>query len=199
MGPAVGLRSSPPVPPRWFKPIADSAEAIITMIEVTTSIDVHRPVLEVFGYVSNVFNMPKWNPHISEVMVDAPGPLMAGSRFRVLGGGGSQSVDVTFEVTHFSPNRRLAATARAEAKVVSGITVEEEGWVAFRTTRDFVDLGGSTRVELYYVVDRHPFGGLTGWSDRILKRRTQRDLDRQERNLKRCIESSAATAGALPA
>ena len=45
-----------------------------------------------------------------------PGPLIAGSRFRVLVRSGNEAVDVIFEVTDMRPNSRLAATACAAAK-----------------------------------------------------------------------------------
>jgi uncharacterized membrane protein len=159
------------------------------MIEVTTSIEISRPLPEVFGYVSDPFNLPKWNRHIVSVMADRPGPTVTGTRFRVLAKmPPADSLDVTFLVTGFVPNSSLDAVARAAPRIVEGITVEEEGWIAFRTTRHFHDLGGSTRVDLHHVIHTHPLGGITGWSDRILQRRTKKDLERNERRLKRCLE-----------
>jgi uncharacterized membrane protein len=159
------------------------------MIEVTTSIEIARPLPEVFGYISDPFNLPRWNRHIVSVMIDEPGPTVTGTRFRVLAKIPPRDpLDITYLVTRFVPNSSLEAFARAAPRIVEGITVEEEGWIAFRTTRRFHDLGGSTKVEMHYVVHEHPLGGVTAWSDRILQRRTKKDLERNERNLKRCLE-----------
>jgi uncharacterized membrane protein len=170
------------------------------MIEVTTSIDIARPLPEVFGFVSDPFSLPRWNRHITSVMVDAPGPTVTGSRFRVLANvPSSDPIDITYLVTRLVPNDSLEAIARAAPRMVEGITVEEEGWIAFQTTRRFHDLGGSTRVEMRYIVQKHPLGGVTGWSDRILQRRTTRDLERNERSLKKFLESRAPAGTSGPA
>ena len=73
--------------------------------ENTVTID--RPVSEVFGYLAEFENIPKWNYAIAETLQISDGPVGVGAVFRQVRSVPSRSEE-TFEVTEFEPNRRLA-------------------------------------------------------------------------------------------
>jgi len=52
-------------------------------VRVQGSVEVNRPLHEVFDYVSNVGNYPNWVAHALEVRTDTPGPPRQSDRFIV--------------------------------------------------------------------------------------------------------------------
>ena len=48
---------------------------------VEESIEINRPLQEVFDYVSEVTNFPEWTAHTLEVRNDTVGPPQQGDRF----------------------------------------------------------------------------------------------------------------------
>jgi uncharacterized membrane protein len=47
-------------------------------MRVEESVEINRPLQEVFNYVSDVGNYPEWMAHVLEVRKDTPGPTAAG-------------------------------------------------------------------------------------------------------------------------
>ena len=52
------------------------------MIEFTNIIEIHRPVAEVFAYVSDLEHTPDWNWAISETRKTTAGPVGVGTTYR---------------------------------------------------------------------------------------------------------------------
>ena len=50
-------------------------------MRVEESIEINRPLQEVFNYVSDVANVPEWTTHTLEVRKDTPGPPQQSDRF----------------------------------------------------------------------------------------------------------------------
>jgi uncharacterized protein YndB with AHSA1/START domain len=74
------------------------------MISVEGSVTINRPVEEVFAYVVDPANDPKWRFDILESTQVTPGPTQVGSRIRwVVKFMGRRETDV--EVTGFEPSR----------------------------------------------------------------------------------------------
>jgi uncharacterized protein YndB with AHSA1/START domain len=73
--------------------------------ENTVRID--RPVEDVFAFLADFENIPKWNYAIVETHRLSEGPVGVGTTYRQVRSVPSRSEE-TFEVTEFEPNRRLA-------------------------------------------------------------------------------------------
>jgi uncharacterized membrane protein len=73
------------------------------MIEFNNSIIIKRSLSEVFDFVSNFENMPKWNYYILEVSKLSNGPVGKGTTFHQIRKRDQQD----FQVIKFVPNRLI--------------------------------------------------------------------------------------------
>ena len=75
------------------------------MEQIQATIDINRPAEEVFAFVADVTNMPKWQPQVGEtVRSDPPG---LGSTFEQRVATPMRDVDSTGHVTEFDVGRRF--------------------------------------------------------------------------------------------
>jgi len=84
------------------------------VIRVEASVEINRPVEEVFSYTSNPENFPQWAATVREVRQDAPGgdPLREGERFTATQQALGRRFEAPFEVIDYEPNRRYAHRSR---------------------------------------------------------------------------------------
>ena len=76
------------------------------MVSNEKIITINRPINEVFAYVSNMENGPKWQPELLEVQRITNGPLKIGTQFtsarRIMG----QKMETTIEFAAYEPNSK---------------------------------------------------------------------------------------------
>ncbi|TML23955.1 MAG: hypothetical protein E6G32_04820 [Actinobacteria bacterium] len=96
------------------------------------TVTINRPLHEVFAFVADKENDPRWRPGVAEIeRVSGEG---AGAKYRqVMKGPGGRPIPADFEITNYDPGKRLAFRATA------GPVRPEGGF-------DFVEEGGATRV-----------------------------------------------------
>ena len=70
-------------------------------------VTINRPPAEVFAYLAQFENIPKWNYAIAETQKVTSEPVGVGARFRQLRTLPSRSEE-EFEVVEFEPDRRLS-------------------------------------------------------------------------------------------
>jgi uncharacterized membrane protein len=103
------------------------------MASAEGSITINRPVQDVFAFVANKENDPRWSPSIVEVQ-RVSGDGTVGSKYRqVIKVPGRGQVPTEVEVTSYDPGRRYAFHGT-------------EGPVKPEGSFDFADEGGATRV-----------------------------------------------------
>jgi uncharacterized protein YndB with AHSA1/START domain len=94
------------------------------------TVTIQRPADEVFAFLADFENIPRWNYAIEETRKASAGPVGVGTRYRQTRTVPSRSVE-GFEVTVFEPARRLAmhgqigpfqATISYELEAVAGVT-----------------------------------------------------------------------------
>src|SRR5215470_6788162 len=73
----------------------------------TNTITINLPPAEVFAYLAEFENVPRWNYAISETSKTTTGPVSVGSRYRQTRTIPGRSEE-TFEVTEFEPDRVLS-------------------------------------------------------------------------------------------
>jgi uncharacterized membrane protein len=80
------------------------------VIRVEESVEINRPVEEVFSYTSTPENLPKWAATVRGVRRDSPGrgPLREGERFTAKQQALGRKFEAPFEVIDYEPNRRYA-------------------------------------------------------------------------------------------
>ena len=76
-------------------------------MEFENTIRIERPVGEVFDFLANFENVPRWNYAIDETRKTSPGPVGVGTTFGQVRSVPSRSEE-HFEVTEFEPDTSLA-------------------------------------------------------------------------------------------
>jgi uncharacterized protein YndB with AHSA1/START domain len=97
------------------------------------SVTINRPLHEVFAFVADKENDPRWRPGVAEIKRES-GDGTVGTKYRqLIHGPGGRSIPADIEITGYEPGKRLAFRATAGP-------VRPEG------SFDFVEEGGATRV-----------------------------------------------------
>lgn len=109
------------------------------MIEFDNRIVIRRPLNEVFRFVSNLENIPKWNNFVTEVMKTSAGPASVGSQFRQT----RKTDHQILQITEFDPPRALTVTSVAPSRPEFERTLRLSGEGEVTEIRDVwkLDLG----------------------------------------------------------
>ncbi|WP_217913856.1 SRPBCC family protein [Miltoncostaea marina] len=144
-------------------------------MRLEASVEIRRPVAEVFEYLSDVGHYPRWMAHVVEVRTAAPGAPREGDRFVVTIRSLGRRFETPYVRTSYEAGRRC--TDRA-----TGGPVPDQRWHSA-----VEEVPGGTRVTRAVEVASR------GWL-RLLqplqKRAAGRQLGEDLRTLKRVIEGS---------
>lgn len=136
-------------------------------------IKINRPINEVFAFISNMENGPKWQPELSEVRRITKGPVKIGSQFssaRIIMG---QKMVTIIEFVAYEPNSKYTI------KSITG-PLPFEQTTLFESTAEGTKL--TTKIELY------PSGDMAQGESMLaesLKQEMETDFD----GLKKLLES----------
>ena len=143
-------------------------------MRVEESIEINRPLQEVFDYVSDVGNYPEWMAHALDVRKDTAGPPQQGDRFVVAIKSVGRRFETPYERTSYEANRRY--TDRAV-----GGPIPNQWWES-----TFQEVPGGTR--LTRAVEAEP-GGLLKVLEPLQKRVAERQLEKDLQTLKEVLEA----------
>ena len=145
------------------------------MLKLDISIVINRPVEEVFAFLSNPENGPKWGSGSKEVKMITQGPIGVGTRYRTVREALGRRIESETEITEFEPNRKIASKSiSGPFPMESAVTFERvEGGTRVTGTL-FGEPGGFFKLAEPLLVS-------------MLKRQYQADLA----NLKDLMESHA--------
>src|SRR5439155_26309555 len=117
-------------------------------IAVEASTVINRPLAEVFAFVSDFENHPKWEKNFLEVERLSGGPDTTGTTYRCVFRFPGQKVTSTLEITEFVPGRRVAfrADKPAMARPVGAILFAPDGDGTRVTLRPRPELRGPMRL-----------------------------------------------------
>ena len=92
------------------------------MPRVEGDLVIECPVEEVFDFVADERNEPRYNPRMLRAEKLSPGPIGAGTRFRaeMKMKGRRRPVEMTVEFTDYERPRRLASTTHLSAMEIRG-------------------------------------------------------------------------------
>ena len=79
----------------------------MTAVRVEESIEINRPVEEVFAYSTDVENLPEWAGPVAEARKEGPGPLSVGDQFTLVQKFLGRRFESPCEVIALEPNRRF--------------------------------------------------------------------------------------------
>lgn len=87
---------------------------------VRGSVVIDRPIGDVFAVVADQRNEPRYNPSMRTVEKVTPGPIGAGTRWRISTGTKSRLTHFELEFTEFEPPTRLGSHTRMSAMDIAG-------------------------------------------------------------------------------
>ena len=148
------------------------------MVKNETSIIIHRPIEEVFAYVSDLQNGPQWQSGLLEVRHTTPGPLAIGAQFTSVRKFLGRKMEASIEIVTYEPNRKFAM------KSTSGPTPFEQSFL-FESTAEGTRL--TTLLQL------HP-GGLMGLAEPLIAASVKREMEAAFGDLKDLLESQVTVA-----
>ena len=149
------------------------------MIEVRGSVEIERPVEEVFAYMTELDELPKWLDGVREAKPLSPDPTAIGSQVCHTNEFMGQTFESVFEVLEWNDNECTVF------KVISGP-------LRGTSTQRFEVLGpGTTRVTIEVVGDGT---GALKLGNFIAKRAAQRQVNRSLENVKDLLEGAGPAA-----
>jgi uncharacterized membrane protein len=149
------------------------------MSKIERSIVIDRPLEEVWGFVHEPANDPRWQPTIVESETSPEGPIRAGSRIREVRRFLGVRLEISYEVTGYDP------PSRSSVKSVSGP-------IPFSGSYVFESLDGSTRFTVSGELDAHGFFKL---AEPVFTRIAGRELEANLGHLKDLLEAEPAPSG----
>jgi carbon monoxide dehydrogenase subunit G len=97
------------------------------MVRIQGSTVIARPVEEVFDFVADESNEPKYNPRITRVEKVTPGPVDKGTRWSATIVARGRPLDMKMEVTDYTRPSRLGSTTRmSTAEIRGAVTFEPD-------------------------------------------------------------------------
>ena len=137
------------------------------------SVVIDRPLPEVFAFVADKENDPRWRPGVAEIS-KASGEGRGAVYQQTVKGPGGKPVDADFEITELDPNKRIAF------RTIAG-PVRPEG------SFEFAEADGGTRVTFSL---RAELSGLKRLMTPMVTKTMRHELDALD-NLKRELEQQA--------
>jgi uncharacterized membrane protein len=145
------------------------------MISVQVSIVIHRPLEEVFAFLSDLENNLKWRSGMIAARKISEGPIGLGTTYRMINNFFGRQVEGEAVVTEYELNRKYATMNK------SGLPIE--------TQRMFEPVEGGTRVT--FAVKAEPLGGFFKIAEPLVASIGKRRLEADARMAKDIIESGA--------
>ncbi|MFJ3173564.1 polyketide cyclase [Streptomyces sp. SID7760] len=114
-----------------------------------STVEIDRPVGEVFAYLADGRNDPQFSPRVQEISKTPDGPTAVGTVFRSTVKDAGMKTGREFRITGFEPEKLVRWTEQSKNLVTA-----EGGY-------DFEALpGGRTRVRIFNTLEGHGFGKL---------------------------------------
>ena len=146
------------------------------MVTNEKAITINRPVEEVFAYISDLQNGPKWQTGLLEVRRITEGPPGLSTQFTSVRKFMGRRMESGIEFTAYEPNKKIAFIS------ISGSSPFEQSFL-FESTVDGTRL--TTRLELQTA-------GLMGLAEPLIASGVKREMDVAFDELKKMLEGQVA-------
>ncbi len=95
------------------------------MVEFENTIRVQRPIAEVYAFLSDLENIPKWNYFVLDVSKVSDGPIRIGTRYHQI----RKTDEQDFQITELEPNHTVAVKTlpQSSPRLEMRFTLSEEG------------------------------------------------------------------------
>ncbi len=145
------------------------------MAKLEFSIVINRPVEEVFAFLCNAENDPKWASGSIEVKKMSQGPIGVGTSWRSVGKFLGQRMESESEVTEYEPNRKYASKIKVES-------------MPYEARATFERVEGGTQVNVAFEGEPDSFFKLT---EPLLLSMAKRQFETDFAHLKDLMEADA--------
>ena len=96
------------------------------MIRLKQTIEVDRPVRDVFRYAGDFENVEQWDPGVSESRKVTPGPVDVGTAYSVVVKSGPLRIPMRYTVTEYAPPNKVVLEGKGKRiTALDSITFEE--------------------------------------------------------------------------
>jgi uncharacterized protein YndB with AHSA1/START domain len=143
-------------------------------MRVEESVEINRPVEEVFSYVSTVESQPEWATPPIEVRKDTPGPPKEGDTFTSVTKFLGRRFETPYRITSIEPNRQFSYRA-------TGGPVPDQRW-----TFACEEVSRGTRYTM--VLEGEP-GGFFRLAEPLIQRAAGRQFRADQETLKDMLEA----------
>lgn len=144
------------------------------MIRVMISIDIHRPAADVFSYITNFTNNPKWQSGVLETYFTTDPPLRRGSAYTQVERFFGRKIESTFEVIGYEPGRLIKAAGKTRPlSLVITRMIEQAGEGSKLTT----------------IVEGDTIG-LIKFAEPLLQKRMHTSIEKDCKKLKKLLEKN---------
>lgn len=154
------------------------------MARIDGEIVIRRPIEEVFDFVADERNEPRYNHQMTAAELLTPEPIGPGSRFHAELRMRGRPIDLTVEFTRFEPPRVLGSISNSLRRGRSGPSMRTEGALTFEP------VPGGTRMRWSWQVETPGPMKLIGPLVIVLGRRQERRIWGE---LKRLLEQEETT------
>jgi len=138
-----------------------------------------RPVEEVFDFVTDARNEPRFNPRILSAEKTTSGPIGRGTCFVLVSKAMGRPMAVEYEITAYERPRRMTS------RTISGLPL-----IDVESAETFEPVGGGTRMR--WVWEVKPRGAVGRLMAPVFARMLGRRLDRAFANIKRVLEGEVS-------
>jgi hypothetical protein len=143
--------------------------------EATVEID--RPVAEVFAFLADGTNDPKFSPRVQQIARTTDGPTAVGTVYASTVKDAGVTTKREFRITEFEPDVKIRWAETSKNLV----TASEGGY-------DFASISATrTRLRIFNVLDGHGFGKLIAG---VALRAARKDADAFAQRIKTAVEAS---------
>lgn len=142
------------------------------MLKMELSVEIKRPVEEVFAYLTDPAKEPEWNSAVLECRADPPGPIGVGSKIHIVSSILGRRTESTYEVTTLVPNKKYVHKTNTPFPVEATYLVEPTA--------------GGTEVTLEGVAEP---GGFFKLAAPVLGRIANRQIQAQLDTMKELLEA----------
>jgi uncharacterized membrane protein len=145
------------------------------MIKNENSVEINKPIEEVFEYVTNIDNLPLWAGPVTEAKQTSEGPLGIGTTQTQVAQLLGRRIESSLEVTEYEPNKKFT-------------TKSTSGPIPIEVHYNFEPVAEGTRLETVGILDA---GGFFKLAEPLVARTLKRQTEGDFKTLKELLESSA--------
>jgi uncharacterized protein YndB with AHSA1/START domain len=145
------------------------------MIQFETSLLIARPIQDVFPFLSNPLNLPRWQTMVVEVTPENQGAAGKGSTFRIKSEMMGHKMEGRIEIVEFVPPSTFAFR-------------NQSGPMSVTVTMNLITTGTSTQVSIHALGEP---GGMFKLAEPVLAKQIQGQMETNLARLKCYLEADA--------